>query len=105
MGNPLPFQQSEFTNTIQLVILMNGIGIYSQQPFLCKGHYISNNKATNKLKVMWQAKQDITFQYSKLVVKLYIHLLILNTRLFDFINTIGLSINQIEGAAYNGGLC
>ena len=89
---------------MQLVMPINGIEIYSQQPFLYKGHYISNNKATNKLEVMQQAKQDITFQYSKLVVKLYIHLLILNTRLFDFIKTIGLNINQIEGAAYNGGL-
>jgi len=36
---------------MQLVMPINGIGIYGQQPFLYKGHYISNNKAANKLGV------------------------------------------------------
>jgi len=52
IGNSPPFRWSEFTNTTQLVMPMNGIRIYSQQPFLYKGHYISNNEAANKLRVI-----------------------------------------------------
>ena len=84
---------------------MNGIGIYGQQPFLYKGHYISNSEAANKLGVTQQARQNVTFQYGKLVVKLNIYLLTPSIRLFNSTNTIGPTINQIEGAAYSGGLC
>ena len=84
---------------------INRIRIYSQQPFPCKGYYIGNNKAADELRVTWQARQNVTFQYSKLAVRLNIHLLTLSVRLFDSINTIGPTINQIEGAAHSGGLC
>ena len=105
MGNPPPFRWSEFTDTTQLVMPMNGIGIYGQQPFPCKGHHIGNNEAADEPGVTWQAGQNVIFQYGKLAVRLGIHLLTLSVRLFDSTNTTGPSMNQIEGAAHSGGSC